>query len=123
MDMHIKHQTVPVRACTGPKSGEAAWAYLLAAEHQLSQSLRAGGKTLPRGANVDVSSFCSFRSFPFIFFCFKAPDVRPKGRKTGRVRNSSSAGQAQMRHEVEKPNHVGLQGFRGTLAGKKFFAA
>lgn len=54
--------------------------------------------------------------FPFILFCFKAPDVRPKGRKTGRVRNSSSPGQAQMRHEVEKPNHLGLEGFCGTLA-------
>lgn len=83
MDMHVKHQTVPVSGCTGPKSGEAARAYLLAAEHQPSQSLRAGGKTLPPGANVDVSSFWSFNEFSFYSLCFKAPDVRPKGEKQG----------------------------------------
>lgn len=71
MDMHVKHQTVPMSGCTGPKSGEPARAYLLAAEHRPSQRLRAGGKTLPQGANVDVSSFCSFMSFPFILFVSK----------------------------------------------------
>lgn len=84
MDMHVKHQRVPMSGCTGPKSGEAARAYLLAAEHQQSQSLRAAGKTLPPGANVDVSSFCSFVSFLFVLFVSKhlTRDLREENRES-----------------------------------------
>lgn len=69
----LKTKQCELAARLGVKSSKRVWSYLLVAGHELSKSLRVVGKTLPQRANVGVSSFWSYLSFPFILFVSKHP--------------------------------------------------